>query len=201
MRPCADRDRAGERGFTLVEMLVALVLASLLMVAVVSGLRTMVEAERRQAALLASAGRTEAVDRAFRALVEGASGNYSGDARTLAFEGQLPASAAGHLRRARIEIGVEDGRLVARWVALLRDGEGLEVRGTAVLFERVSGHQFSYLASVDPAAPARWADRLQGNAVPRLIRLRLSDAERGPGTWPDIVAAPKVRETLSPRNK
>ena len=190
-----------QRGFTLVEMLVALSLAALLMVGIAAALRTMIEAEGRQAALLASAGRVEAVDRAIRSMVEGATGGFAGDGGKLSFEGVLPLSAADHLRRARIEIAAEGDRLVARWTALLRDGEGREVRGKVTLVEGVEDVAFLFLESEGAAGPPVWSPRLQGGETPRLIRLRLKMAGSEAPRWPDIVVAPKVRETQSPRNK
>jgi general secretion pathway protein J len=183
------------RGFTLVEMLVALVVLGLVMGGIVAALRVGMEGWRRQSAAMEQAGRVEAVDRSLRALVSAASGNFAGDAHLLAFDTMLPMSVPAHLRRARVEIRADAGRLALDWTArLAASAGGSQPKGTVELLDGVEGIRFRYWVQGPESLRGGWVDALPEGVQPLLVRVHFDfDRTRGAG-WPDMVLAPRILE-------
>ena len=184
-------------GFTLVEILVALVILSMLMIGLVAAVRFSMDAWRRQSQALAEAGRLEAVDHALRGIVSDAYGGFAGDGRIVTFDGLLPLAVPEHLRRAHIVISVDgSGHLVLQWTARLPPASGGQpAEGKIVLLDGVSGLSIAYWVLGDSAgANQGWRDRVEDGALPRLLRLRVLFERPPPQPWPDMIFAPRVAE-------
>jgi general secretion pathway protein J len=184
------------RGFTLVEMLVALVVLGLVMGGVVAALRVGLEGWRRQAAAMEQAGRIETVDRSLRRLVSAASGNFAGDAHLLAFDTMLPMSVPAHLRRARVEILADaSGRLAINWTARLVGSEGgAPFKGTVEVLDGVDAISFRYWVQGTESLRGGWVDALPEGAQPLLIRVHFDFDRTGSAEWPDMLLAPRILE-------
>jgi len=183
--------RRGEAGFTLLEMLVALVVFGLLMAGVAQAMRygmTAWSAETRRAAAPET---MSAVDAALRRLIEQASpGTMTGGPDELAFTGRLPAGSglADPLANLAILVTPADG-LELRYTphpAGVRIGPKPAPR-TETLLEDVAGIHVGYLTS-QPDGSAAWSDHWTGGGLPVLVRIDFTFS--GPMDWPALVVAP-----------
>jgi general secretion pathway protein J len=185
-------------GFTLLELLVALVVFGLLMAGLAQGVRFGLTAWGAQSRMIARDADLDAVERVLRRLLDGVEPgrpvdppNIVGTAASLAFTSDLPEGAAGTAseRHADILLRVADARLVLRWVPHLHVRR-LAPPPAPVETELLHGIDRLDLAYWDEGGQWRtaWRDR----TPPRLIRLRLRFAPGDPRHWPDIVVAPRV---------
>ncbi len=191
-RGCAD-------GFTLLEVLVALVVLGFLMVGLTGGVRLGMQAWNAQDRAIAVHGDLDAVDRAVRRLIEQAdpgdpthAAGVAGDASRLVLRTRLPAASD----RAVDAVLLVDARhrLVLRW-APRRFGRPLgpppPTQDTALL-DGVDSVQFAYWPRGGPNGEGGggWQGVWDSPDPPALVRVRLrfTDAARH---WPDIVAAPE----------
>jgi general secretion pathway protein J len=192
--------RAGEGGFTLLEVLVSLIVLALIILGLAQGLRFGVLAFQRQSSTIDHAADLDAVDRTLRGIIEQIDpGNTHdapeivGDARSVAFTSELPRGAAAALgtREAEIRIMVDRAhRLVLRWapyIHAIRVGSPPQATDTALL-PQVDHITISYWAR---SGPAHWLSTWNRPEVPALIRVRLSFPRASGMTWPDIVVAPQ----------
>lgn len=210
----APRTSLDEAGFTLLEILVALVVLGLLMAGLAGGTRLGLAGWHAQDRQLAAADGLEPVDRALGRLIEAAEagspdgrGFLTGEAGRLAFI--APAALLGRqtevIDRLDIAIGLErgqdrhgPGRLVlrsaphfhARPLHPLPPGAQAPGTQSTVLLDGVRSIAFSYLDRNDH----RWHDEWTANMLPALIRLHVIRAggsgENGSMDWPDMVWAP-----------
>jgi general secretion pathway protein J len=180
-------------GFSLLELLVALVVLGLLMAGLTQGIRFGFSAWGMQARLGASSGDLDAVDRALRRLVEQAhpaanqvTPTLRGTGASLAFVTALPVSLAAPMHQADIRLSVDAGRLVLDWTPHLHAawlGPPRQPR-REVLLDRVEALEVSYLG------PAGWVKSWDSARLPTLIRLHLRFPKGDPRHWPDLVAGP-----------
>lgn len=180
-------------GFTLLEVLVALVVLGFLMAGLAGGVRLGMLAWGAQDRAIAAHGELDAVDRALRHLIEQAdpgdpthAAGVGGGATRLALVTRLPAASDRAVEAALL---VESGqRLVLRWTPR-RFGRPIGPPPPAQQTELLGGVdavQFAYWAR---SGEGGWRSAWDNQDPPALIRIRLrfADATR---RWPDIVAAP-----------
>jgi general secretion pathway protein J len=192
--------RAGEGGFTLLEVLVSLVVLALIILGLAQGLRFGILAFQRQSTTIDRAADLDAVDRTLRGVIEQIDpGNahdapeIRGNAQNVEFTSELPAGAAAALatREAEIRILVDRAhRLVLRWAPYrhaIPVGSPPQPTDT-VLLPHVDHITISYWAR---SGPAHWLSTWTRPEVPALIRVRLSFPRASGMTWPDIVVAPQ----------
>lgn len=160
------------RGFTLVELLVALVIGLLAIVAAAALLR----AAMLERSLIISAFRAVARDanrhRWLSATLAGvdvdttAGGEFVGTSRDVAFDAWLETPARHFVRR-RVELRVDDNQLRAR------------VEGSDILLaDAIASASFDYL--LVPGERARWAARWTSGATPPVaLRLRIAYDRNG----------------------
>jgi general secretion pathway protein J len=182
-----------DAGFTLLELLVALVVLGLLMAGLTQGIRFGFSAWGMQARLGASSGDLDAIDRALRRLVEQArppadqvTPSLRGTGSSLAFISALPVTLAAATREADIRLSVDGGRLVLDWMPHLHAawlGPPRQPR-REVLLDHVEALEVSYLGS------AGWVKSWDTARLPLLIRLHLRFPKGDPRHWPDLVAGP-----------
>lgn len=193
--------RGREAGFTLLEVLVALVVFGFLMAGLAQGFRFGVQAMGLQATAVRQQDDIETVDRALRGLLHRtahfntalANPLFSGGAHELAFGTLLPRSGEGAAQLVDVGLGVDpQRRLVLRWSPSFAKPLGpLPPPSTVVLLQGVDHIDVSYweMSETKP----RWVTTWPQGDIPELVRLRLVFAQGGrPGGrryWPDIVAA------------
>lgn len=195
-----------ERGFTLLELLVALLVLGMVMAGVTQGLRFGLRATERQEQLTTQRGDLDAVDRLLRRLVAQMDPGTRrtppvvlGDADALSFTTDL-GEAAGALNTtiANVQIAVQNGRLLLRWRPaphVARPGPPAAF-STVVILEGVEGFSFQYWGTVGDGPPV-WQSQWRQRSLPKLVRIRLSFSPGSARRWPDIVAAP-VRPDAPP---
>ena len=195
-----------QSGFTLLELLVALVVLGFLVVGLTQGVRAGLAMWGAQTRRVGETGELDAGARALRVLLGGifvppAGVVGRGNARTtklegrsdsLAFVGDLP-TGLGTTRRANITLELVQERLVLRWtphrheLTTAPEPEPIEtelIRGVAHL-------DFAYWGSPSADQPASWQAQWDSSNIPELIRVRLAFGKGDRRRWPDLIAAPQ----------
>lgn len=195
--PGARRDA----GFTLLEIVVALVVLGILLVTLTRGVQFGLAAFDRQDHMVETGGRLEAVDRTLRRLVEqldpgtGSDGNsVVGAPHAMAFRSPIRIEAGpdgGSLSDLRLSVDAGH-RLLLSWVPhrhVIATGPG-PAPHQETLLEHVERLELSYYGG------GGWHTQWREPAPPALIRIRIVFPDGDPRHWPDIVAAP-ARESLT----
>lgn len=205
-------------GFTLMELLVALLLLSLIATLSLSGIRLGVRTWETVGNRAEDTGRSQMV-RAFLSrelsqttpLLLAASGNlrriaYEGDSESLIFIAPLaPQFGLGGLQRMRLVIiddpdSAEQGKsLVLTRRPYYRDDE-FSVDGESdeshILLDGIADAEFSYRGA-EGGGEDSWSDEWRDReAPPKLVRLRLSFLDSAVPNWPDLLAARRI--TVAP---
>lgn len=161
------------KGFTLVELLVALALSAIVVLLVHRAFAAVVEgADRMRAAHRAldrEANARRWLTEAFGSLAVGTAGGgaFEGDPSHVTF-GTWLSSARGGLAPVRVNLALQAGRLVAR----------LGTSDSLPLFNHVEAIAFDYL--LDPGVNARWVrEWLSPVTAPLAVRIRLLE-DRAP---------------------
>ena len=198
----APRRGGSDAGFTLLEVLVALVVLGFLMAGLTQGTRFGLRALDRQAARAATAGDLDAVDRVVRRLIEAMDpGNarespvVEGSRGALRMVTDLGAAAAALGEgAAEVRLSVEAGRLVMLW-APARHVTPLgppPAPRRAVLLEGVAALDLAYWGTAEEGGAPGWQPAWAQPSLPLLVRVRLVFPDTNPARrWPDIVAAPR----------
>ncbi len=186
-----------EAGFTLLEILVALVVLGMLVGMLAQGFRFGVNAIAVQARIVAVRGDEDAVERALRRMVEHMdAGTFStppdmaGTAHHLEFVTDLPIAAAS-MQSLRVDAALDvdaKHRLVLRWrphVGGLRLAPAPPL-SEEVLLTGVDQLTFGYLGGA-----AGWQDRWRSTELPLLVRIHLAFPAGDRRSWPDLVGAPR----------
>lgn len=186
-------------GFTLLEVLAALVVLAFVVAGLSQGLRFGLRATERQERLSAERGDVDAVDRLLRRLVEQADPGTSRDPYGLTGDGErftfvtalgpamggMPGNGA-----AEVGLGVEGQKLVLTWRPISHTVafDAAPPPGRLTLADGIERIEVRYWGG-DGSAPPVWRTAWQGPVLPVLIRVRL--VFRQPARhWPDIVAGP-----------
>jgi general secretion pathway protein J len=186
-----------DRGFTLLEILVALAVLGLLMAGLVQGLRVGVSTWTIQTQKLAANADLDAADRTLRALIErmepgGVTGRpalFKGTEHSLAFTTSLPGSAGTMLLRdVDVLLALNDTHRLELTVAPhYRDPAAAPVApGHVVLLTDVDRVELAYWQD----AQSGWQPEWRGIVVPKLIRIRIVPTKGHARTTPDIVVSP-----------
>jgi general secretion pathway protein J len=194
---CSPRYR--QSGFTLMEVLIALTLLSLILVVLFSTLRLAgtswdagtARAEHNNEMRLVQNLIRRALGQAQPIVIPSPSGTtlaFSGSAAGVRFTAPLPAQAGiSGLYLLGLEIqdnGTDMSLLLRRQQYrpdMLEFGEQAE---STVLLEGISEASFSYLGSQGPYEPVGWTEQWeQSMRMPQLVRLRVVTDE----AWPDLV--------------
>ena len=189
-------------GFTLIEILVALVLTGLVVAAVTQSLSLAMRARESQTRVVARRDEMDAVEHTLRSMIErldpggvnGRPGMFSGEARRLSFTSTLPLAASGQITRlVDATVTVDPGRrLILSWTPhlpnlILPDA----VRGQSVLLDDVERIEFGYWQPVPGPAGGVWLAHWAGAAPPSLIRIRIVPGAANGRRFPDIVVRPE----------
>lgn len=183
-------------GFTLLELLVAIVVAGLLMLSLAQGTRFGLLAWSTDARLSRGNDDLDIMDRTVRHLIEGmdpgtlrAPAPMAGGGDRLECVTALPdASDAGPIRRMSVELLLDGNhRLLLRWRPYLNvmHLRPLPAPRTTELLRGVSRIEMSYWTP-----SGHWVNSWQEPDLPALVRVRLRFPDGDVRHWPDIVAAP-----------
>lgn len=189
-----------DAGFTLLEILVALVVLGFLMLGLTQGTRFGLQALTAQGRLLDERAELDAVDRTLRWLIErmdpggpNQAPEIQGGRGTLAFTSELPAAAAGAARLADVALVLTGGQLVLRWTRRLnavRLGPPPAPQ-EAELLRGVERIELAYWRRATKDNPVSgWIEVWSEQVLPDLVRIRLVFPASDRRRWPDIVVAP-----------
>jgi general secretion pathway protein J len=209
MKRGAAVNRSGgdrEAGFTLLEMLVALVVFGFLFIGLDRGARTGFALWNTQTRRIGQTEELDATARVMRSLLAGipilpvaAADNappaiaITGEAAHLGFVGDLP-SGLGATQRADITLGLAAGRLVLGWAPHRHERAGAPpVAPTETeLIRGVETLDLAYFGTAAPGQTPIWHAQWVGPGLPMLIRVRLHFAKSDGRRWPDLIAAPQL---------
>jgi general secretion pathway protein J len=200
----SGRDR--QAGFTLLEIVVALVVLGFLFVGLTEGTRTGFALWNSQTRRVGKTEELDATARTLRSLLSGipilpAAADapspqaiaITGDADRLAFVGDLP-TGLGATRQADITLELRGGRLVLSWAPHRHEQVGAPP-GTPAETELIRGVErleLAYLGVASAGQMPGWHAEWAGPGLPLLIRVRLRFAKDDGRRWPDLIAAPQL---------
>jgi general secretion pathway protein J len=189
-------------GFTLLEMLTALVVLGFLVLALNAGMHFGTLAWHAQARDLRVRDDLDPVDRTLRRLVEAMDPGTAtdppviqGTTHKLGFTTNMPVAAGSLIRRADVALLVDAShRLVLRWTPhwhVTRFGPPAPPQET-VLLDGVQQIDLSYRAAGPGAAGwvAAWSQKLP----PALVRIHLIFVDGDQRHWPDIAAPMRTQQ-------
>ena len=200
------RCRRGDiAGFTLLEVLVAMVVLGLMMAGLTQGVRLGIRSVARQAQSLDERADMDGVDRVLRDLIthiEPGGGRtpvqIEGDQEQFHFISRLPSAVALLTRRADMTLLVDDGhRLVLRWRPALHETSFVdppEPTDTPLL-DKVDKVEFAYWAPDDGSnQPAGWRDEWNSPYLPFVVRLKISFPDGDKRHFPTILVSPLLEQ-------
>jgi general secretion pathway protein J len=204
-----DATATGQRGFTLLELLVAMVLLSLLTLAIGGGLRFGVRAweasGRRSSHVLDVQTVQDAIRRQLGqalplVLPEATLGQvrvaFDGRPNRVRFVAPIPVEVGGGLHTftiGRLD-GTPDGVLLMAWHPFNPDSDfDREHAGEQIeLLSGVSAISISYFGANEPGAAAAWHDRWRNAAsLPGLVRVSVTPEDEQE-VWPDLLVTLRI---------
>jgi general secretion pathway protein J len=201
-------------GFTLVELLLAITLMSILLGLTYSGLRAAARSSERGEKMLAAGGELRAAHQFMRrqlnqmlplafALAEDAQETrvvFEGDARHIQYVAPMP----GYLGRGGPQVQLlelangNDSDVVVQFSNALLQGfqqEDLFERDPVILLEGVSSASFEFLGVNEQGESTGWVTLWdQQELLPLAVRLSLEFSEESNLRWPEFVAGVRIDE-------
>jgi general secretion pathway protein J len=201
-------DTSAQAGFTLVELLVALALFSLLVTLLFDNVRAGLLAWHRGSAYAEDLGRSVHVQDALSRLIgniypmavtDGAGITrlqFEGTKESISFLGSAPvvASAGGKFRyTVAVEHQQNRTDLILRAAPELADPRDASVSTKSVLLSDVAGAEFAYFGEESTERRHQWQDVWKLRAdLPRLIRVKVGLSVNDVRSWPDLLIAPRI---------
>lgn len=189
---------AGATGFTLVEVMVALGVLSLIMLATVTALRTFANTQSSIERLTARVDEIRTVSSFLRDTLEsatqgeaagglslggqaGTGGYLTGNADAMAWK-SLVLFGEAYGGEYILRIAVENGDLVMRWHDPMSDNDDIDwaAANSRRLIPRLQDFAIAYRADAESGWQSSWEDSLS----PALVRLRIKTRDR---YWPDLI--------------
>jgi general secretion pathway protein J len=184
-------------GFTLIEVLVALVVLGFVVVGLGQGVRFGLLAWNKATSTAGTRENFDAVDRTLRHLIEHTDpGNeidppqFTASSDKLAFISRLPDMSGMATNRVEAGLGVDSrNRLVLRWRPYLHARRLRPPQFTETeLLGGVASMELSFWA----LGGSGWMSNWTAAELPALVRIRLAFTDPAQRRWPDIVAAPSL---------
>nr|WP_321986083.1 type II secretion system protein [uncultured Lichenicoccus sp.] len=184
-----------EAGFTLLEIIVALVVLGVLFATLSQGVRFGFSSWGRQDQALRRGEALSAADRTLRRLIEqmdpgsereGAT--LAGHPHAMAFIAPLPGASDAVPEAADMRLSVADGHLLLSWLPH-RHAVRLApapAPQTTVLLDGIASLDLGYWSD----GSQHWSSSWSGNGLADLVRIRIVFGEHDSRHWPDIVEAP-----------
>ncbi len=214
MRKRLNKKPAGARGFTLVELLLAITLMSILLGLTYTGLRAATRSSERGEVLLAAGGELRASHQFMRrqlnqmlplsfALAGGGDEIrvvFEGDSRHIQYVAPMPGYlGTGGPQVQLIELAQgDDGDVVVQFSHALLQGfeqDRLFDRDPVILLEGVDSAAFEFMGRDEEGELTGWTSSWdQQGVLPVAVRLDLEFAEDLNLRWPDLLAGVKVDE-------
>jgi general secretion pathway protein J len=191
--------RRGQQGFTLLEVLIALVLLGLLLAALGQGVRFGLRTWELQGKATSRSDALEATDRSLRLLIEsmepggiGSQSSVKGSRDRLSFVGALPAAVAIDRRAEMTLLLADHGRLLLRWRPHRHDRPfgPPPAENDALLLDGVEKLELAYWRPATQGLKGGWVDEWSQSGLPGLVRIHLEFGQTDPRRWPDIIIAP-----------
>lgn len=182
-----------QRGFTLLETLVALLVLGFVVLGLAQGLRFGLAAWDRQSAAIDRDAALDSTYRLLRSLIEEMSPSLDQETPALvgswgrvAFTSRLPAGAPGPMRLANVLLGVDPRhRLLLRWTPHMHAKVLTPaIPAETALLGGVAGIVVSYYRPASGGQSAGWVDQWNAPTQPELIRIHIQFQDAG-RTWPD----------------
>jgi general secretion pathway protein J len=189
------------RGFTLIEMLVALALMGMIAVILITSLQIGGHTWQR---VIRAASSAEDIAQAQEALRLRLSALYpddradvsrpsflSSNGASLEFSGAAPDSTADGILRYQIAVSASSGALEVRsWPDQDHLAPSNDSKPEALL-SHVASMAVQFWQKADEA-PGRWVDRWDSKQVPRLIRIDVAFGADDKRRWPPLYVEPRV---------
>jgi prepilin-type N-terminal cleavage/methylation domain-containing protein len=180
-------------GFTLLEVLTALVVLGLVLGALTGMLRLVLGVAVRQTDRADALAEAAPVREYLEALIGDARpAGFDGGADRLTLVAPLGAAYADVYGLQRLRIGLEGTSLRLQWSGL----DDPQARGSTVLLPDLARLQLRYYGSAPAADPPAWHTRWQSTAVPAVIGI--SWTVRGHAPAPELLIAPRVTGIAAP---
>jgi general secretion pathway protein J len=203
------RSVAAERGFTLLEILVAVTLLGLLMAALLGGVRLGVRAWEASGTRLDDDARLSAVQDFLRerltqarlsetpATTRRPGPAFHGERDRLSFVTLMPEHLGEGLERMILTLAeARDGAdlSVEWWPADLGDDPDAvrDAVHSRVLLAHVAELRLAYFGQVEAKQPPIWSQVWNQPSLPLLVRVQLGFPDRDVRTWPDLIVRPMV---------
>jgi general secretion pathway protein J len=206
-RGCVDLDPSDEAGFTVVELLVALALFSLLVTLLFNdvgfGLRAWQigssHAERFERSIASQDILRRMIGSTYPMLVRDGAGawvDFEGAKETLKFLADAPmvAGGAGRFRfKLFVERHEDRSDLMMSSAPELANLEDSSMTSKTPLLPDIDRVQFSYSGSVAAAQGTSWRDSwIKRSDLPRLVRVRVVFPSGDTRLWPDLLVSPHI---------
>jgi len=195
--------RCSEGGFTLLELLVALVVLGFILAGLSQGVRYGLRATDTQARTLADRSELDAVDRALRRLIEqmdpgtprdGA--GVRGSVNRLTFVSELPAASGLATGRVDVALGVDGGRRLVLRSTPRPAGKPFGPAPLPLETELLRDVDHIELAYWPRGPSPQWRNAWSANDLPLMIRLRVVFPPGDRRHWPDIVAGTRLERAV-----
>ncbi|MGR8930090.1 MAG: prepilin-type N-terminal cleavage/methylation domain-containing protein [Gammaproteobacteria bacterium] len=199
-------------GFTLIEVLIAMTLLSLMVVLLFSSLRTAAQSWTAGENKVVEVNNKAVVYQFFKSHLNAMrplpmfpdatnpevalQQAFQGYTQSIRFVAALPAASARKgLQLFTIALNPDDRSMLMVSLVPYREADADADRGPdkpEVLLENVDGLKFSYYGKMEDVAPLQWRDEwTQADRLPSLIKVSIA---LGDGSdWPDMVFAPRIQ--------